>query len=955
MIKVLNNDSGKIEEIDDGGLPDLINSGKVSVLKGQELEFEDTEGQRRIVPSDQIFDAMDAGFKHIPQKQVQHEELVKESADQPLLAAGVFGLSGLTLGLSNQILAKSGIVSSEKLKALEEGNPIISTASEIVGGIAPVLLTGGTGIASKIAAATPAALAERAGIAAATKAAPLTGKILSSTASKVTKEVVENAVKYGAGSAVEGALYGLGNLVNEDALGDAEFNAENALAAMGSNALLGGAFGAGAGAGVAMVGVGARGIKQQYNNIRKKMVDSIDDADLRKEVLLKLSNEESADEIMKKLGSSPDDLSDKIELEKASQRLGVPLTPGMKEGGTFAGLEGSLAKEPSIGGILTRKEIDKTYKSLDDISDLINKDAADVDALTIGVNAKNGIKAKISEELEPAILLFEEVKEKTADLPITESLKKRFKTMREKDAYSRIYEQGTKFIDNVDNLQTYSDVTNYRTFVGKELTKAQRAGDDNAVEFFGNLYDNLNTLRTNAIEYNLEARPFVSKSSQITDLLDAQKLADKMYHETHKKYEYLGDLLGIKSKNMDNLIDRIDDIDDRVLSEKIFNLKKLDEVRKFQTHFPEISDLSRAKMLNDMKKKAMTDGVFSHKKFKTILNKMDDVDLQILAPHIKDIKQIKADYSKIVDNLPPNIGPSGTPQGLSFQNMFQIPYQAREAFRYAVYRSGPNSMLGQMMNGIPLSGAIEKASNKGKKSISDAVDAFYKKSADIGIKSINRIITGQDLGDKELKNIEDKMELYQKSPDEIVNNFSKNNKQLYSAAPKTSEALQAKIMNAAQFLSSKIPKKQVTPFNDGTVSRSELLKFKNYVDAVEDPYKVLDTIKAGYVAPEYMEAFNAVYPKMADAVKEEFAARLPEFKNLTERQKANLSNILGIDSRKAYSPKGFQTLQGVSSQGVQRDLANNQPNRSKVPISAAKNLGQSGRVQSGLDKVLNRS
>lgn len=954
MIKVLNNDSGKIEEIEDGGLPGLIDSGKISILKGQELEFEDNDGQRRIVPSEQIFDALDAGFKHVPQKQVQHEELVKESADQPLFAAGVSGLSGLTLGLSNQILAKSGIVSPEKLKALEEGNPIISTASEIVGGVAPIFLTGGAGLAAKVAAATPVALAERAGMAAALKAAPLTGKILSKTASRVTKEVVENAVKYGAGSAVEGSLYGLGNLINEDALGDAEFNAENALAAMGSNALLGGAFGAGAGAGVAMIGAGARGVKQQYNNIRKKMVESIEDTDIRKEVLAKLSNEESADEIMKKLGASPDDLADKMELQKASERLGVPLTPGMKEGGVFAGLEGSLAKEPSIGGILTRKEIDKTYTALDDIPKLILKDAGDVDNLTIGVTAKNGIKAKISEDLEPASLLFQDLDPKTADLPITESLKSRFKTLRGKDNYEKIYEQGKKFIDRIDNLETYADVSNYRTFIGKELKKSQVAADDNAVEFFGGLYDNLTTLRQNAIKYNFQARPFVSKQTQITDLLEAQMLADKMYRDTHVKYEYLGDLLGIKSKNMRNLIDRLDDIDDRVLAEKIFNLKKLDEVKKFQTHFPEIADMSRAKALNDLKNKSMTDGVLSPKKFKTILNKMDDVDLQILAPHIKDFKQIKADYSKIVDNLPPNIGPSGTPQGLSFQNMFQIPYQAKEAFRYSVYRSGPNSMLGQMANGIPLTGAIEKASNKGKKSISDAVDAFYKKSSDLSIKSINRIITGQDLGEKEIKTIEEKMELYQQSPEELVSNFTKNNKQLYGAAPKTSEALQGKIMNAAQFLSSKIPKKQVTPFDDGTISRSELLKFKNYVDAVEDPYKVLDTIKAGYVAPEYMEAFSAVYPKMAQAVKEEFTARLPEFKNLTEKQKADLTKILGIDARKAYSPIGFQTLQGISSQGVQKDLSNNQPKQSKVPISAAKNIGQSGRAQSGLDRVLYR-
>jgi hypothetical protein len=103
-----------------------------------------------------------------------------------------------------------------------------------------------------------------------------------------------------------------------------------------------------------------------------------------------------------------------------------------------------------------------------------------------------------------------------------------------------------------------------------------------------------------------------------------------------------------------------------------------------------------------------------------------------------------------------------------------------------------------------------------------------------------------------------------------------------------------------------------------------------------------------------MEAFNAVYPKMAEAVKEEFTARLPEFKKLTEKQKAELSKILGVDARKAYSPMGFQTLQGISSQGVQKDMANTQPKQSKVSLGGAKNIGQSNRSQSGLDRVLYR-
>jgi hypothetical protein len=952
MIKVLNNDSGKIEEIEDGGLPDLIDSGKVSILKGQELEFEDNDGQRRIVPSEQIFDALDAGFKHVPQKQVQNEELVKESADQPLLAAGVSGLSGLTLGLSNQILAKSGIVSPEKLKALEEGNPIISTASEIVGGVAPIFLTGGTGLAAKVAAATPVALAERAGMAAALKAAPLTGKILSKTASRVTKEVVENAVKYGAGSAVEGSLYGLGNLINEDALGDAEFNAENALAAMGSNALLGGAFGAGAGAGVAMIGAGARGIKQQYNSLRKKAADIIDDPELKQQINAKITLDSQVDDFFKKKGVDTDELADRIELERAAERTGVTLTPGMLEGGLKAELEGSLAKSKSIFGDMTKKEVGKTYEGLEQIKDVMLKDAADVDPMTLGSRAKEGISAKITEELEPAKYLYEDLKPIFQQTKVPEPELLSYILELGEDFLNRVTGDGETWLRKLSRVETIDDVSKLRSLVGSDLrTYGLKATEKS---YLGELYDKMTKLRNDAIEQNLKGKPFISKGVQVQDTKDALQLADSIYKTTHDKYDFLKKHLGIKSNNMDELMNKLDELSEKDISDKILNLRNPKMADQFQTYFPEIYDLARARRLQEIANKSTTKGQFSPATFYSNVKKLDQNDLKILFPHIKDPKQLLKDYETIINKLPPLTNPSGTAYELALQGMFTLPYQAKEALRYAVYKSGPNSVVNQLTNMIPLTGSIEKAANKGKKSISDAVDAFYKKSSDLSIKSINRIITGQDLGEKEIKTIEEKMELYQQSPEELVNNFTKNNKQLYGAAPKTSEALQGKIMNAAQFLSSKIPKKQVTPFDDGTISRSELLKFKNYVDAVEDPYKVLDTIKAGYVAPEYMEAFSAVYPKMAEAVKEEFTARLPEFKNLTEKQKADLTKILGIDARKAYSPIGFQTLQGISSQGVQKDLSNNVPKQSKVSVSGAKNIGQSNRAQSGLDRVLYR-
>jgi predicted ribosome quality control (RQC) complex YloA/Tae2 family protein len=133
---------------------------------------------------------------------------------------------------------------------------------------------------------------------------------------------------------------------------------------MGSNALIGGIFGAGAGAGVAMIGAGAGSVKRQFNEIRKKAMDVIDDPDLKMDIAKKISNDEAVEEYFKKKNASQDELADKLDLEKAAERMGVPLTSGMKEGGTFAELEGSLAKSKSIFGDMTRKEVEKTYSSL---------------------------------------------------------------------------------------------------------------------------------------------------------------------------------------------------------------------------------------------------------------------------------------------------------------------------------------------------------------------------------------------------------------------------------------------------------------------------------------------------------------------------------------------------------------------------------------------------------------
>jgi hypothetical protein len=248
---------------------------------------------------------------------------------------------------------------------------------------------------------------------------------------------------------------------------------------------------------------------------------------------------------------------------------------------------------------------------------------------------------------------------------------------------------------------------------------------------------------------------------------------------------------------------------------------------------------------------------------------------------------------------------------------------------------------------------IEKANNAGKINISDTVDGFLnagKKAGQIGGRVALRAVIASDVKDE--KDIEDKIGYYSQSPDAIVNSFAEKNEDLFAVAPKTAQALQDRVLKAVNLLSSKIPKQDDSPFQDSPRSRSEIQKFKNYVEAVEEPYKVLANLKQGYFTPESGEVFREIYPELYNEIKNEFSNRMSEFKGLNEKQKAVLSQILQLDSRKAYSPQGLAVLQQVAGQGVARDLAGQQPQ--KVPVSGAKNMDQSKRTASGLDRVLNR-
>jgi hypothetical protein len=167
-------------------------------------------------------------------------EKIEDYEDRTIEAGALGAARGLSFGLSDQALTKSGIYTPEELSEVKKRNEIASLVGEIGTTAAVILGTGGAGAAAK------GLTAAGKGINAASKAGLIAEKAFVSMLAKegknsIARQIVKKAAPKMLGSAVEGAIYGTGQLISEEALGNAEISAENVVAYAGTGALFGGA------------------------------------------------------------------------------------------------------------------------------------------------------------------------------------------------------------------------------------------------------------------------------------------------------------------------------------------------------------------------------------------------------------------------------------------------------------------------------------------------------------------------------------------------------------------------------------------------------------------------------------------------------------------------------------------------------------------------------------------
>ena len=244
--------------IPEAELADAVASGKARFRKGEKVYVHDSTGRLGTVNAEDAYQMLQSGGSLASQQGIQQTLEKKRFGESPVEAAKAFGegaVSGLTLGLIDPLTA------TPEARARARYNPTARTAGEVVGTVAPLIASGGTGAIAKgvaTAGALPRGVAALGGLA--ERAAVRGAGAIGLTGESLAGRALVKGIGMGTGGAVEGALYGAGEAVRESALGDHDLTAEQVLSSMGRGALFGGGLGSVIGGGSALVGGAGRAV-----------------------------------------------------------------------------------------------------------------------------------------------------------------------------------------------------------------------------------------------------------------------------------------------------------------------------------------------------------------------------------------------------------------------------------------------------------------------------------------------------------------------------------------------------------------------------------------------------------------------------------------------------------------------------------------------------------------------
>lgn len=970
-LPLVNSTTNTTEQVPWDQAHQALTSGTHNLQTGQSVNVLNPDGALVSLPSEQIPDAIQSGYRipgQAPINEFNNQQKYGEGAIPEAEAAAAAAARMATLGISDQALTKSGLVDPDTLKQLQERNPLSDVAGSIAGIFTPGSITHGV---------------TAAGTAVTDAAAPVAARIAKSLANPETSPMVaailQKAGVVGAktlGSAVEGSVYGLGNAVTENALGDADLNAENILHNVGYGALFGGALGS-------TLGIAHESFGGLKNAVGKDLATAaakdsvIENAALQPTPQI-LQPPTSLEEIQQHLKDAVDqgyttELPQKARLLETNeilagdseypahslqvQSLSSPVlrdiyktaleNPMNADGQTLRSWE-AVQKSEGVNKLLPKfvQDIAPEAKLTSDPV-LGGQDA--IDAFTKQYKAEQTeLKPFFKEFDKQAITLASDPTAvlTTIDKALPEAssyimkdpdgygIAKYEKTMPfSKDTHEAISSlldalnkpEGVTIADLRNLRETMRDNVNFMTAprVSREISSLRKGIMD---------------LMQDEVNKNAPAEPVEGLNHPLKSPLSDPRELFKRYAQNEESRSTIEQIMGGSIGDVKSFAREIkpEEALNRLFGNTIY-------VKAAKSILGSDFDRLSANYLSQ-KMAGVTDiakNGFSSNKFATFLKQKAPELEEALAQHPDQLNKIQATIDKL-RILPdsPSINPSGTAKTNLIQKMqglggylgkdgiMSIPGKVVSALGEAYGEMQQHSEFNRILRSNSDMNSEEQLANKTRQyGAFSKIERMQQATSNAIDKGVSALFKTKDIATPvavpKLISHEDKLKQYKKteahlkdmasSPNRFSDALQQATKALHQVAPDMNGSLTLAAVRATQFLQSKLPTQnqpsQLTkPYEP---SKSELAKFNRSVEIVEHPLNALQQLKDGTLTSETLEALHTVYPKLLNQMQQAIRDNLSEktVAKMPYQAKIMASAFLGEDLTNSLSQQSIMSAQ----------------------------------------------
>lgn len=370
-------------------------------------------------------------------------------------------------------------------------------------------------------------------------------------------------------------------------------------------------------------------------------------------------------------------------------------------------LASTLIKQPTIGGRMTRKEVMPIYEGLDKFGKAVANRAGSMSQNEAGKAVKRGAAARFKQMIEPAEVIYQELEEKFAGVPIERVAFKRGMT-KLRNAYKTDFSgRSQALLDQIENTfnENVSDVASlrkFRTSIGSYLESTSSKAERDIV---GELYGVLTRERDRSILRSaVRTGPKIGRGAKADRLLGGLKQADRIYREAVTE---AGEALGVEGRRgiprATAIRQYLDETPAEQLVKDLFDKGNVEQLNRVRATFPEEFKILKDRAVADLVEASSERGQVSAQRLVTRLRKYSPEVQEIL---MEDLLPKARSAEKTLDALPRNFNPSDTSTRMEYSRVLSPEWWAdnvRSIGQRQILKSGPgmNAVREAAKQGIP--------------------------------------------------------------------------------------------------------------------------------------------------------------------------------------------------------------------------------------------------------------